>query len=418
MASGVIMPKAGITVEECIITEWKKKVGDEVKIGDILFTYETDKAAFECESTAEGELLEIFFENDDVVPVLINVCAVGTKGEDVSALRPDGAAEAPAGEAVAEEKKEEVKEEVKEVPQATVNETGDIVKISPRAKTLADKKNVDVSKVTPTGPHGRIIERDVRAYEPVAEAEVKAAPVSEAKAETENEYTDVKFSGIRKSIAKAMTTSLTTIPQLTHNHSFDATNIMEYRKSLKANAEALSMPNITLNDIVLFAVSRTLKDFEDFNANIVDDNIIRKFKNVNLGVATDTPRGLMVPTIFNAQNKSLTEISAEAKGLFAEAKGGAIDPAKLAGATFTVTNLGSLGVESFTPVINPPQVAILGVCGISTRVKEVNGEIKTYPAMGLSLTYDHRVIDGAPAARFMQALVKNLENFTLLLAKG
>jgi len=413
MASGVLMPKAGITVEECMITKWEKKVGDKIAIGDILFSYETDKAAFECESTAEGELLEIFFDDGDQVPVLVNVCAIGEKGEDVSSLRPEGGAEEvteAAAEAVVEETKEVVKEEL-----VSTKSDDDEIKISPRAKNLALKKNIDISKVTPTGPYGRIIERDVRNYTPEAVVEV-AETVAEAPV-AESEYTDVKFSGIRRSISKAMQTSLTEMAQLTHNHSFDATEILNYRKTLKANAEALGLPNITINDIILYAVSRTLPQFPDFNAHLINGDTVRQFKNVNLGVATDTDRGLMVPTIFAADKKSLTEISAEAKGLINEAKGGAIDPSKLTNGTFTVTNLGSLGVESFTPVINPPQTAILGVCGVITRIKEVNGEIKTYPAMGLSLTYDHRVIDGAPAARFMQALIKNLENFTLLLAK-
>ncbi len=411
MASGVLMPKAGITVEECMITKWEKKVGDKVAIGDILFSYETDKAAFECESTAEGELLEIFFDDGDQVPVLVNVCAVGEKGEDVSSLRPDaGTEDAVVEETVVEEVKAEVKEEF-----VSTKSDDDEIKISPRAKNLAQKRNIDISKVTPTGPYGRIIERDVRAYTP--EAVVETPDTATETAVVESEYTDVKFSGIRRSISKAMQTSLTEMAQLTHNHSFDATEILNYRKTLKANAEALGLPNITINDIILYAVSRTLPQFPDFNAHLINGDTVRQFKSVNLGVATDTERGLMVPTIFAADKKSLTEISAEAKGLINEAKGGAIDPSKLTNGTFTVTNLGSLGVESFTPVINPPQTAILGVCGIITRVKEVNGEIKTYPAMGLSLTYDHRVIDGAPAARFMQALIKNLENFTLLLAK-
>ncbi len=410
MASGVLMPKAGITVEECMITKWEKKVGDKVAIGDILFSYETDKAAFECESTAEGELLEIFFDDGDQVPVLINVCAIGEKGEDVSSLRPNAEAEDTAEETVVEEVKEEVKVEF-----VSTKSDDDEIKISPRAKNLAQKKNIDISKVTPTGPYGRIIERDVRNYTP--EAVVETAETAATAPVQESEYTDVKFSGIRRSISKAMQTSLTEMAQLTHNHSFDATEILNYRKTLKANAETLGLPNITINDIILYAVSRTLPQFPDFNAHLINGDTVRQFKNVNLGVATDTERGLMVPTIFAADKKSLTEISAEAKGLINEAKGGAIDPSKLTNGTFTVTNLGSLGVESFTPVINPPQTAILGVCSVVTRIKEVNGEIKTYPAMGLSLTYDHRVIDGAPAARFMQALIKNLENFTLLLAK-
>ena len=164
-------------------------------------------------------------------------------------------------------------------------------------------------------------------------------------------------------------------------------------------------------------MSRTLAKHPDLNALMLDDNNIRLFKHVHLGVAVDTPRGLMVPTIFNADTKSLLEISKEVKVLAAACREGNISPDKLAGGTFTVSNLGNMGVESFTPVINPPQTGILGVDTITRRIKEVDGEDVTYPAMGLSLTFDHRALDGAPAAKFLKELCFALENFDLLLTK-
>ena len=174
---------------------------------------------------------------------------------------------------------------------------------------------------------------------------------------------------------------------------------------------------ITLGDMLLYAVSRTILDHPDLNANTVGEDVVRRFRHVNLGVAVDTPRGLMVPTIFNADQKSLLEISQEVKALAADARSGKISPDLLVGGTFTVTNLGSAGVEMFTPVINPPQTGILGVCGITQRVRAgKDGQIELYPAMGLSLTVDHRVVDGAPAANFTKALCRNLEQFTALLA--
>lgn len=416
------MPKAGITVESCIIGTWEKKIGDSVKVGDILFTYETDKASFECESTAEGTLLEIFYGEGDEVPCLVNVCAVGNPGEDCSALRPAGeaptAAEAKPAEVVAEpEKKEEV---AAEAVQTTAVDGK--VAISPRARKLAERAGVDAALATPTGPNGRIIERDVRTLmeNPVvapekAVAQAPAAPAV-AKAADEAEYTDVKFSGIRRAISKSMHTSLSTIAQLTHTTSFDASAILAYRKLLKA-AEG-EYAGITLGDIVLYAVSRTLLNHPDLNAHMLDDNNIRLFKHVNLGVAIDTPRGLMVPTIFHADEKSLLEISKEVKQLAAECREGNISPDKLTGGTFTVSNLGNMGVESFTPVINPPQTGILGVCCTTDRVRKgADGSIQIYPAMTLSLTYDHRALDGSPAARFQKELGHNLENFTALLAK-
>ena len=382
----VIMPKAGITVESCIIGEWLKKVGDEIKIGDVLFTYETDKASFECESTAEGTLLEILHEAGDEVPCLDPVCNIGVAG----------AAAATSGAAV-----------------------------SPRAKKLAASAGVDASQATGTGPNGRIIERDVQtliANQPAqVPAQVAAAPApavaaAPAATEVEAEYKDVKFSGIRRAISKSMHTSLSTMAQLTHTTSFDATNILAYRKMLKAAGDEYA--GITLGDIILYAVSRTLKNHPDLNAHMLDDNTIRLYTPVHLGVAVDTLRGLMVPTIFAADTMSLLEISKAVKELAAECRDGAISPDKLSGGSFTVSNLGNLGVESFTPVINPPQTGILGVCGTIDRVRKgADGSIELYPAIGLSLTYDHRAVDGTPAAKFQKELCANLENFVTLLAK-
>jgi len=406
-AKAVIMPKAGITVESCIIGEWLKQVGDQIAVGDVLFTYETDKASFECESTEAGELLAIFYEAGDEVPCMENVCAVGPHGEPTDCLKPGAVVEAaPVVEAAAAEAAAPAAEAV------AVAVSG--APVSPRAAKLAKAAGVDASQAVGTGPNGRIIERDVQALiakgvtAPVAAA--AAAPV------VENEYEDVKFSGIRRAISKSMHQSLSTMAQLTHNVSFDATAILNYRKALKAAGGDYA--GITLGDILLYAVSRTLPNHPDLNAHMLDDNNIRKFKHVHLGVAVDTPRGLMVPTIFNADQLSLLEISKAVKALAAECRDGAINPDKLSGGTFTVSNLGSFGVESFTPVINPPQTGILGVCGTTDRVrKAADGSIEIYPAMGLSLTYDHRAVDGTPAARFQQELCKNLEAFTTLLAK-
>ena len=242
-----------------------------------------------------------------------------------------------------------------------------------------------------------------------------AAPVAEKGVPCDDSYTE-PMTNMRKVIARGMTTSLSTMAQLTHNTSFDATAILNYRKVLKAAEGEVS--GITLGDIVLYAVSRTLLNHPDLNANMLDDNNIRLFKHVNLGVAVDTPRGLMVPTIFHADEMSLLEISKAVKDLAAQCREGSISPDLLTGGSFTVSNLGNLGVESFTPVINPPQTGILGVCGTTDRVRRgKDGNIEIYPAMGLSLTYDHRAVDGSPAARFQKELCQNLENFTTLLAK-
>lgn len=415
VAQAVIMPKEGITVESCIMGAWKKNVGDTVSEGEILFSYETDKAEFECASTASGKLLAVFFQEGDEVPCLENVCAIGNDGDDFESLRPGAAApaavEAPAAPAAAS---------AAPAPAAAPAAPAAAgAPVSPRAKALAARANVDPALASATGPNGRVIERDIRRLmEQGAPAKAEPAAATAAAptaAAPEAEYEDVKFSAVRKATAKAMMKSLSGSAQLTLQFSFDATQIQSYRAMVKPLESDVS--KISLNDMVMFAVARSLKALPDLNANMLDDTTIRLFKHVNLGFACDTPRGLLVPVIKNADTKSLLQIALEGKKLAAAARDGKLSPDDMTGGTFTVSNIGSFGCEGFTPVINPPQTGILGVCNIQTKVRAgKDGSITTYPAMGLSLTIDHRAIDGAPAARFMAELCKNLENFMTLLA--
>ena len=431
MANPVIMPRQGQSVESCIITTWHKKVGDAVAEGDILFSYETDKSAFDEKSLFSGTMLAILCEEGDVVPCLDNVCVIGEAGEDVSAFT--------GGSAPAEEAKEEAAaapEKKADAPVSTANEaaSGDRIKISPRAKALALKTGVDMTAVVPTGPHGRIIERDInaaldkgatatiaavedflsgKAPVTIPATEADAPAVAPAPAVIEAEYEEVPMSGVRRAIARSMHASLSEMAQLTLNASFDATALMEWRKTLKAGGEAMGLGKISLNDMVMYAVSRVLLDHPTLNATLVD-NTMRLYKHANVGMAVDTDRGLLVPTIFKADELSLAEFAKATKAAAAKAREGALTPDEMSGGSFTVTNLGSLGIESFTPVINPPQTAILGVCAITNRLK-ADGTV--YPAMGLSLTFDHRAVDGAPAAKFLKDLCTALENFSLLLAK-
>lgn len=423
MATAVIMPRQGQSVESCIIGEWFKKVGDPVQEGDILFSYETDKSSFEEPAKQAGTLLAIFYGADDDVPCLTTVAVIGEPGESYAEFAPDQAAgteEAPTAAAPAAEAA------VAEPPAAQL-EGAALRGVSPRARNAAERLHVDPAQAQPTGPNGRVIERDVKALAQagrtgtglggrVTAADQAAAPAAPAAAvqAANTEYQDVKLPNIRKVIAKSMFQSLSTMAQLTHTTSFDATCVMNFRKGLKAAPEQLQVPNITLNDIILFAASRVLPKHPDLNAHFLEDKI-RYFQHVNLGIAVDTPRGLMVPTLMRAEEKSLKEISAEAKALAAACQDGSINPDLLQGASFTVSNLGTLGIEHFTPVINPPQTGILGVDCIVERVRRVDGQITVYPAMGLSLTYDHRALDGAPASRFLQDMVMALENFQALL---
>lgn len=420
----VTMPKAGITVESCILTKWNVKVGDGVKVGDVMFSYETDKSSFDYQAEVDGEVLAIFCEEGDEVPVLSNVCAVGPHGEDASCYAPGGAPAAP----VAEVKAAPVVQAADTNATAPVVDNGRVF-ASPRAKHLAEKLGVKLSDATATGPNGRIIERDVREASvnpktapaeevkaaPVA-AQAAAAPVAAPAADDFKAYKDEKMPNIRKVIAKNMVASLSTMAQLTHTLTFDCTNVMAFRKYLKENAEVLKLPPITLNNIIVYAVSRVLKNHKVLNAHLINGDTMRYFDHVNVGIATDTPKGLLVPTLFGADTMSLSEIAVKSKKLSQDAIDGKLAPEFLTGGTFTVSNLGTLDIEHFTPVINPPQTGILGVNTFETRIRvNKEGEIVPYTAMGLSLTYDHRALDGAPASRFLKELKLYLENFSVNL---
>jgi len=458
MAFPVIMPRQGQSVESCIVAKWFKKKGDMVNVGDLLFSYETDKAAFDEESKFAGTILEVYAAEGDDVPCLTNVCVIGNPGEDVSSFAPAGAAPsaaaspaaaAPTSAPAASAPAVAAAPAVTPAPAAPAANDG-FLKISPRAANLADKTNVDVRFAQATGPHGRIIEKDIleakaqghlvnSAAKPflgnsatagtglggrittgdlstVVDSTKTAAPASFASAAAGTDGEVVKISNMRKVIAKAMLNSISTTCQLTLNSSFDATDVMAFRKKIKESKDKLGLENITLNDIIVYAVSRTLMNHRDLNAHFLGDEMAY-FRNVHVGIAVDTERGLMVPTLFNANLKSLNQISAEIKALVKDCQKGTINPDNLKGGSFTITNLGTLDIESFTPVINPPQTGILGVNTIVQRARETDGEFEFYPAMGLSLTFDHRALDGAPAAKFLKDLNSNLESFSMLLVK-
>ena len=454
MATAVIMPRQGQSVESCVIGTWHKKPGDKVSVGDLLFTYETDKATFEEESKVEGTLLALFFEEGDDVECLINVCVIGSEGESFDEFRPSGQGDgspvsvdaAPGSPPIA----------APDFPHggSTGQGDGSLVSgnahISPRARKLAERAGADIARAVPTGANGRIMERDIQKVIDAGFLGTRSVTYSFGNAvptglggrvtvqdlvniPLENnppnntpaissiwpDSEDVPLTNVRKFIAKAMHTSLANSAQLTHHSSFDATDILNFRKNLKSLDRnhptsvryTTDVSKITITDIIIYATARVLQKHKAINAHFLDDKI-RVFNNAHIGVAVDTPRGLLVPTLFTANGHTLSELSLYMKQRIDECKNGSIAPDLLKGATFTISNLGAMGVEMFTPVLNPPQVGILGVCSIVERCK--NG--KFYPAMGLSLTYDHRALDGADAARFQKDLVDFLENFSFNLA--
>jgi len=453
MATPIIMPRQGQSVESCILVEWLAKVGDSITEGQPVASIETDKAVFEVESPAAGTLIELFFEAGDDIPVLLNIAALGETGEDVSSLKPDLAGGESAAEVVEEAAPEAEKEAAPAVtaPAPVAGSGQKAVGISPRARMRAAETGVNAEILAGSGPGGRVIERDVKAAaagQPrfsAAAAEAAAAQGLSAPAQgsgpggmvlaadlqaagtaaqaapaaatvVSGEPTVVPLAGIRKLIAERMHASLATTAQLTMNMSFDATGVMAYRAKVKAQGEALGLPNITINDIVAYATVRTLLMFPELNARFLGDKT-EQYPYVNLGIATDTERGLMVPVVHGASAMSLSELSTVVKPMLKDCQSGGINPDLLSGGTFTITNMGMLGVESFTPVLNIPEVAILGVGGLSLKPVMKDGEVKHVQSINLSLTVDHQVVDGAPAARFLKTLCASLENFELTLAK-
>ncbi len=415
MATTVIMPKQGQSVESCIIVSWKKHAGDTVKAGDILCEVETDKATFEVESPAEGTLLAIFHEQGADVPVLAPIAAIGKPGESTDGMSgaqpqaPAAAAQpkAPAAAAAAAAATPSA------VPAAPAGNGK--MKASPRAKALAASKGIDLSGLRGTGPGGRIIERDVQAAQAQAPAArtAQAAPLPMAAGEVR----EVKVTGIRKLIAERMLASLQTTAQLTMHTAADARSLQSLRKKFKESPEAMGLRSVTINDMVLYAVARVLTRFPDMNALFVGDTL-RQHSSVHLGFAVDTPRGLMVPVVRDAHSLSLRDTAREAARLIAGCRDGGIRPEEMAGGTFTVTNLGTFGVHGFTPVLNAPQVGILGVGAIvPAPAMDPDGATSFIPQIGLSLTINHQVVDGAPGARFLQALAEDIARFDLLLAR-
>jgi len=431
MATAVIMPRQGQSVESCLIGNWYKKKGDPVSVGDLLFTYETDKATFEEEATVEGILLDVFFEEGDDVECLVNVCVIGAEGESAEEFRPAGAAsgsEVSAPQDIGDVGQSgqsavsapSVDATVSTAPAPTTADGDSFMRISPRARKLAEKTRADLGYATPTGPSGRIIERDVQTVlssghrgetSSVVQNDSRFGSDASSRKVVTPDSEEVGLTNVRKFISKAMHESLANSAQLTHHSTFDATDVLNFRKNLKAVDDNEVIAKITITDIIIYAVSRILPKHKSMNAHFLGESM-KLFNNAHIGVAVDTPRGLLVPTIFNTNALSLSQLSLQAKELFEMSKQGSVPPDSLKGASFTISNLGNMGVEMFTPVINPPQTGILGVCSIVERTK--NGVI--YPAMGLSLTYDHRALDGADAARFMKDLIMYLEKFSFNLA--
>lgn len=452
MAQEVLMPKLGLTMTEGTIEEWKHKEGNSVKKGDILFSVATDKLTNDVEAEADGVLLKILLPEGETAPCKAVIAYIGEAGEVIAeggASAESTAAQAPASSAAA----------VPAKTPAVTRDPGAPVLASPAAKKLAKEKGVDLALVAGTGPKGRITLEDVEAYltapkanEPAAEVKTSplaaklaeelgvdvskiqtdgrvmkadvltaagvctAAPAAEAApaiSTGDNDEAPVKVNPLRRSIAANMTNSWHTSPRVTYTFAVDVTSMKALRAKLKDSLKEQGI-KLTYNHILMKVVAKALMEFPDVNASFADNMLIRH-KHVNMGLAVAKGDGLIVPNVKNADSKSLAEIAKETEALIEATRSGKIDMKDMTGGTFTISSLGPYGVRSFSPIINQPELAILGVCDIVDTPIVCNGEIVIRPMMNLCLTADHRVVDGVMASKFMKRVVELLENLYLLL---
>lgn len=404
MAFEVCMPQLGLTMEEGTVSQWIKHEGDAVKTGDVLLEITTDKLTNEVTSEHDGVLLKIVAQEGEDVPVKGLLCYVGQPGEAVGDAPAAAAAAAPAAPAAPGA--------CAPVP-APVAAGGARIRISPLARKTAAKLGVDVSGIVGSGPSGRIRQQDVlaaakapKAAAPVAAEPAPAAkPVSKTGLELMEGDTVSKLAGMRKVVAQRMLQSHTEIPPVTQNTKVDVTELMKFRKMLLAETGN----KYTVNDLILKATAKCLRQHPEVLVSLDGDQVIQR-AHVNLGMAVALDAGLIVPVIRDADRMGLDALSAAAKDLASRAKSNKLTPDEYKGSTFSVSNLGMFGIETFTPIVNQPDAAILGVCAVEDElVMDDEGNISKHQVMRLSFTYDHRLIDGAVAAKFVMALRDLLE---------
>lgn len=406
MAFEIKMPQLGLTMEEGTVTTWVKKEGDAVKVGDVILEITTDKLTSEVESEHEGTLIKIVAQEGEDIPVMGLLGYIGEAGEQVGGAAPVAAA-APVVEAAPVV--------AAPTPSAPVAQNGGRIRISPLAKKTAAKMGVDYTAIQGSGPAGRIVQKDILAAAqnaPVAVSAPVAAPtVSEPVAASGNiALMDgdevVKLAGMRKVVAERMAQSRREIPSVTQNVKIDVTDLMVFRKKMN---EDLGV-KYSINDYVIKATAKALKNNKHILVSLDGDKIIKR-AHVNIGMAVALEDGLIVPVIKDADKMGLEEISATAKDLAERAKTNKLNMDEYKGSTFSISNLGMFGVETFDPIVNQPDSGILGVCAVNDElVMDDEGKISKRQFMRISFTFDHRLIDGATAAKFELAIKELLEN--------
>jgi pyruvate dehydrogenase E2 component (dihydrolipoamide acetyltransferase) len=414
MAEVIRMPKMSDTMTEGVIVSWLKNVGDDIKPGDILAEVETDKATMELENFVKGTLLHIGIPAGGSVPVDALIAIVGQKGEDISALLSGASAAAPA-------KTEEAKPETTTQNNAASVETSAVnssnnedgrVKASPLAKKIAEEKGISLTQIAGSGDGGRIVKRDVETFTPAkTAATTSSTPTINIPAVVGTEsYDEVPVSQMRKVIARRLSDSLFTAPHFFLTMEINMDKVNEARKTINADGNV----KISVNDFIVKAVAGALRKNPQVNSSWLGDKI-RYNHHIHVGIAVAIEDGLIVPVVKFADNKSLSHISAEVKQLADKAKNKKLQPNEFEGNTFTISNLGMFGIDQFTAIINPPDACILAVGGSKETVIVENGQMKVATVMKVTLSCDHRVVDGAVGASFLKTLKELLENPIKLL---
>ena len=411
MAEIVYMPKLSDTMTEGVVAAWTKNVGDAVKTGEILAEIETDKATMEFESFYDGVLLYIGVETGKTAPVNAILAIIGDKGEDIASLI-TATPEVPVNsEKKVEEKKEaaptplvvQEKAPVAEVKSIPLSSNSGRIFASPLAKKLAEEKGIDLQYVSGSGENGRIVKRDVDHYMPHPNG--GSASAGNSGGLTTETYTDEPISQMRKTIARRLAESKFTAPHFYLTLDIHMDNAMAFRTSVNATEGY----KISFNDIVVKAVALSLRKHPTVNSSWMGD-FIRRNQHVNIGVAVAVEDGLLVPVVRFADTKGFMQISAEVKDFAGRAKDKKLQPADWEGNTFTISNLGMFGIESFTAIVNPPDSCILAVGGIKEVPVVKNGQVVPGNVMKVTLSCDHRVVDGASGSAFLQTFKNYMEN--------
>lgn len=413
MAEIVRMPKLSDTMTEGVVAKWHKKVGDTVKSGDLLADIETDKATMEFESFNDGVLLHQGVKEGGTAAVDSILAILGEKGEDISALL-SGENETPGEEKKVKSEEKQAEPEAKEEPEESAvsasepKKTGDgRVIASPLAKSLAKEKGIDISEVSGSGEGGRIIKRDIENYAPAAKA---AGKTSSSAYVGEESFEEVTVSQMRKTIARRLAESKFSAPHFYLTMDIDMDNAIAARQSINTYGAS----KVSFNDFVIKAVALALKKHPKVNASWLGDKI-RYNHHVHIGVAVAVEDGLVVPVVKFADGKSLVQLNAEVKDFASKARDKKIQPANMQGNTFTISNLGMYGIDQFTAIINPPDSCIMAVGAIRQEPVVKNGQIVPGNRMKVTLSCDHRSVDGATGSEFLLTFKQLLENPVLMI---